>query len=269
MNGAQSAWLAVIGLGPGDIACLTAEAEARIRSAEVVVGYGPYVEFIPKTWLEGKTVISGGMRGEVSRCRSAIRSALDGKTTTLVCSGDPGVYALAGLVLELLDAWGLNEAVPLVIVPGVPAVCAAAALLGAPLMHDFACVSLSDLLTPWEMIERRVRAALEGDFVLAVYNPRSRRRTWQFEKVLALVRAKQGDKCVTGVIRNGYRSGASTWVGPLDEVEPEKIDMVSIVLFGSRSTRLLGGRMVTPRGYLDKYNPGTLSSEPAGEEDGG
>ena len=264
----NSASLAVVGLGPGDTSCLTAEAEARIRAADVVVGYGPYVDFIPTAWLEGKTVVSGHMRGEVSRCRAAIRAALEGKTTVLVCSGDPGVYALAGLVLELVEAWNLSETLPVDIVPGIPAVCSAAALLGAPLTHDFACVSLSDLLTPWETIERRVKAALDGDFVLAIYNPRSRRRDWQLEKVLSLVSAKHGDKCVTGVVRNGYRSGATVWTGTLDEVEPEKIDMVSIVLFGNRSTRLLHGRMVTPRGYLGKYDPGIPDCEPDGRSGG-
>jgi precorrin-3B C17-methyltransferase len=247
----------VVGLGPGDAACLTAEAEARIRAAEIVIGYGLYLKFIPPAWLEGKTVLAGRMRDEVGRCKRAIRSSLDGRTTVLVCSGDPGVYALAGLVLELVEAWNLAEILPVAVVPGVPAACAAAALLGAPLAHDFACVSLSDLLTPWEVIERRVNAALDGDFVLAVYNPRSKGRTWQFEKILEMVRAKQGDKCVTGVVQNAYRSNMAVWTGMLDEVEVEAINMVSIVLFGSRSTRLLGSRMVTPRGYFDKYDPGS------------
>lgn len=253
---AATARLAVVGLGPGDEACMTGEARARIESADVVVGYTPYVQGIPPAWLAGKTVITGGMRDEIARCEAAVRAALAGRTTVLVCSGDPGVYALAGLTLELVDAWGLGDTLPVDIVPGIPAVCAAASLLGAPLTHDFACVSLSDLLTPWEVIERRIRAALEGDFVLVVYNPRSRQRDWQFSKVLELIRIIKGDNCVTGVVRNGYRSGMSVWTGLVNEVEPEKIDMVSIVLFGNRSTRLIQGRMVTPRGYLDKYDTG-------------
>jgi precorrin-3B C17-methyltransferase len=259
----QAACLSVVGLGPGDTACLTAEAEAGIRAAEAVIGYGPYLKFIPPAWLEDKTVVSGRMRDEVGRCKTAIRSALDGKKTVLVCSGDPGVYALAGLVLELVEAWDLAKILPVAILPGVPAVCAAAALLGAPLTHDFACVSLSDLLTPWEVIERRVTAALDGDFVLAAYNPRSRGRNWQFEKILEMVRKTRGDKCVTGVVRTGYRSSMTVWAGTLDEVEVETVDMVSIVLFGSRSTRLLGGRMVTPRGYFDTPNPGSAPADPA------
>ena len=248
------ATLVVAGLGPGSASCISPEAREVIRTAEVVAGYTGYVQSLSPDWLEGKQVIATPMRDEVGRCREAIRAALQGRPTVLICSGDPGVYALAALVLELVEVWQCE--LPVRIVPGIPAVCAAAALLGAPLTHDFACLSLSDLLTPWEVIARRARAAMGADFVLAIYNPRSAKRSWQLEKVLEIAVEIYGDKGVVGVVRQAYRLGQSVWVGTLDALHPHSIDMFSIVVIGNSTSRVFAGRMVTPRGYLNKYDPG-------------
>ncbi len=252
-----AATLTVAGLGPGSADCLSPEVHEAIRQAEVVAGYTGYVDSLPAALTAGKRLIATPMRDEVGRCREALRCAVDGHPTVLVCSGDPGVYALAGLVLELADHWRLD--LPVRILPGIPAVCVAAALLGAPLTHDFACVSLSDLLTPWERIEQRVRAALSADFVLALYNPRSAKRNWQLEGVLKIAVEILGDKGVTGVVHQAYRPGQSVWVGTLGTIDPRDVDMFSIVVIGNSTTRLMGGRMVTPRGYLDRYVPGDFS----------
>ena len=178
------ATLHVVGLGPGDAQCLTPQARQVLHEARCVAGYHLYMDLVPPELLEGKTRISTGMRQEAERCAAAVDAALAGEPTALVCSGDPGIYALAGLALETLEARGLVGVVPFAVVPGVPAVCAAAALLGAPLMHDFACISLSDLLTPWETIVRRLEAALAADFVCVLYNPRSRGRQGQLAAAL-------------------------------------------------------------------------------------
>ena len=169
--------LTAVSLGPGDESLLTPAARKAIADADVVAGYKSYIELVSPALLEGKEVISTGMMGEVERAKMAIESARSGKRTVMVCSGDAGIYAMAGLLLEILDAENLLEEVPFDVVPGVAAFNSAAALLGAPLMHDFASVSLSDLLTPWEVIEKRLRLAAEADFVIAIYNPRSKKRS--------------------------------------------------------------------------------------------
>ena len=178
-----SASLYVVGLGPGDAACLTPQARTVLAQATCVAGYNLYMELVPPELLAGKQCISTGMRHEEERCAAAVEAALSGQPTALVCSGDPGIYALAGLALEVLEARGLVGTVPFGVVPGVPAVCAAAALLGAPLMHDFACISLSDLLTPWQTIVRRLNAALEADPSLVNTAPES--DGWFFKIKLA------------------------------------------------------------------------------------
>ena len=260
------ACLTVAGFGPGSEACISPEVREALARAEVVAGYTAYVDALPPDWLHGKRLIATGMRDEIGRCRQAALAALEGRETVLVCSGDAGVYALAGLLLELVEAWGLADTLPVRVLPGIPAVCAAAALLGAPLTHDFACVSLSDLLTPWETIERRAHAALAADFVLALYNPRSHRRNWQFASILDHIADIYGDKRVAGVVRQAYRAGQTVWTGTVGGLDPETVDMVSIVLIGNSATRIVHGRMVTPRGYLGAYDPGSLTGSQAVRE---
>jgi precorrin-3B C17-methyltransferase len=245
--------LSVVGLGPGDPSLLAPLAEAALAEASVVVGYTAYIELVPPALLAGKEVVATGMTGEVSRCRTALEAAADGASVALVSSGDAGVYGMAGLALEMLDAMGLGERVEFRVVPGIPAVCAAAALLGAPLTHDFAVVSLSDLLTPWPVIERRLEAALAADFVLALYNPRSKRRGDYLGAALAAAGRHRPPQTPVGMVKNAYRPGQAIRITPLAEADPEWADMLTLVLVGATSTRLAQGRILTPRGYAGKY----------------
>mgnify|MGYP006291495673 FL=1 len=193
------------------------------------------------------------MTGEIKRCRTAVERALTGSNTAVVCSGDPGVYALAGLLLEILEEYDALETVPFRVVPGIPAFCAAAALLGAPLMHDFAVVSLSDLLTPWETIEKRIMAALDGDFVLVLYNPRSKKRSWQLPRVLELYSSRGvGDRPV-GTVTNAAREGETVRLCTVDTLDPDEVDMFTTVIIGNSQTTRRNRVMLTPRGYMAKY----------------
>ncbi|MBQ9406677.1 MAG: precorrin-3B C(17)-methyltransferase [Desulfovibrio sp.] len=245
----SAATLHVLGLGPGSAQCLTPQARAVLSQADCVVGYQRYMELVPEELLTGKRCLSSGMRQERARCEAAVDMALSGLPTALVCSGDPGIYALAGLTLETLEARALTDTVPLSIVPGVPAVCAAAALLGAPLSHDFACVSLSDLLTPWELIVRRVTAAMTADFVCVLYNPRSRGRPDHLRQILELIRAWRAPHCPVGLVRQAFRAGQEVSVCRLDAFDATRVDMLSICIVGNTQSRTLGRWMLTPRGY--------------------
>lgn len=265
---ARPAPLHVIGLGPGHPCLLAPEASAAIEAACVIVGYKGYIDLLPPARLEGRRVISTGMTGEMARAEAAIDAALAGQATAVVCSGDPGVYALAGLVLELLEQRGLGaDTLPLNVVPGIPAVCAAAALLGAPLMHDFACISLSDLLTPWPCIEKRLECAFAGDFVVALYNPRSRRRTGQLETALGTALRHREPATPVGIVKNAFRPNQRVTIAPLGEAQADQADMFTLLIIGNSATRIVrgsgasplawehGARMLTPRGYLEKYGP--------------
>lgn len=245
--------ITVVGLGPGDAGLLPPLAVAAIERAAAVVGYTGYVKLLGPAMLEGRRVIATGMRAEVERCAAAVDLALSGVETAMVCSGDPGVYAMSGLVLELLEARGLLDEVELEVVPGIPAVCAAAALLGAPLMHDFAVISLSDLLTPWALIERRLAAAAAADFVIALYNPRSGRRKDQLPRALAIIGGYRGGRTPVGLVKRAFRPGQEVLAAPLAELDVEAVDMQSLLIVGNSSTRLAGGRLLTPRGYAGKY----------------
>lgn len=262
----MSAPLFVVGLGPGNTAFLAPEASAALDAATVLVGYKGYIDLVAEEQRAGRKRIATGMTGEMARAEAAIAAALAGEPTALVCSGDPGIYALSGLVLELLEQRGLAATdLPLRVIPGIPAVCAAAALLGAPLMHDFACVSLSDLLTPWPVILKRLDCAFAGDFVVALYNPRSKRRITQLEEALALALRHKNPATPVGVVGNACRPGQEVWISPLGEVERDRVDMFSILIIGNSASRIVpgrgefplawehGARMLTPRGYLEKY----------------
>jgi precorrin-3B C17-methyltransferase len=228
-------------------------ARQALLRARAIVGYKGYIGLLEPELLEGRQVLSTGMTGEVERCDAAIDLAVSGVETAVVSSGDAGVYAMAGLVLELLEARGLLGQVDFEVVPGIPALCAAAALLGAPLMHDFAVVSLSDLLTPWERIERRLAAAAGADFVVVLYNPRSGRRTDQLPRAIELLRAHKPGGTPVGLVKRAFRPGQEVLATTLDALDPQAVDMQSIVLVGNAATRLVGGRLLTPRGYAGKY----------------
>jgi len=235
----------VVGLGPGDILHLTPAAHAAIEQAEVVAGYTTYLELIPEL-LTSKELLQTGMRQEVERCRLALERVEEGSKVALVCSGDAGVYGMAGLVLELLDGRDLD----IEMIPGVSAVQAAAARLGAPLMHDFAVISLSDLLTPWALIRRRLNAAGSADFVVALYNPKSRGRTTQIGEARDILLRHRAPQTPVGIVRNACREGEEVVVTTLDAMLGHEIDMFSLVIIGNSSTTVdVAGRMVTPRGY--------------------
>lgn len=239
--------LAVVGLGPGAPAWRTPAAAAAVRHAEVVVGYGPYVDLAGELLGAHHTVVRSPIGAERARASEALRRAAAGQRVALVCSGDPGIYAMASLVCELAPAHGDP---PVTIVPGVTAALAAAAVLGAPLGHDHAAVSLSDLLTPWAVIERRVRAVAEGDFTVSLYNPRSKRRTAQLDRALEILAAHRPPTTPAAIVTDVGRPAQRVVRTTLGGFDPEQVDMLSLVVVGSTTTRWQGDRMVTPRGYL-------------------
>ncbi len=249
----MSGRLSVIGLGPGSADLLAPMALSRLASAEAVVGYDRYMALVDPALLLGKTLFSSPMKKEMQRTAKAVEFALAGLDTVVVSSGDSGVYGMAGLVLEHLERENLLEAIELEVVPGIPALCAAAALLGAPLMHDFASISLSDLLTPLPTIMNRVRCALEGDFVIVLYNPKSRKRDSYLGQTLAMAAAHRGPDTPVGFVRNAYRPDQEVRVATLGSCEAHWADMLTIVVVGNSASRLAKDKILTPRGYFEKY----------------
>lgn len=243
---APAGHLAVVGLGPGDPAKRTLEAVAAIRAAEVIVGFSGYVDLIADLIEPRHEVHRSPIGAETERCRRALTRSSSGSRVALVCSGDPGVYAMASLVMELAGEFGHP---PVSVVPGVTAALTAAGVLGAPLGHDHAAVSLSDLLTPWDVIERRVKAVADGDFVVSLYNPRSGRRLSQLPRALEILSGARPPGTPAAVVTDAGRPGETVVRTTLGELDPEAVGMLSIVLVGSTTTRWIGGRMVTPRGY--------------------
>jgi cobalt-precorrin 5A hydrolase/precorrin-3B C17-methyltransferase len=239
--------LVVVGLGPGDPNLRTPAAAAAVRQADVVIGYGPYVDLAEDLLAARQTIVRSPIGAEAGRVTEALGRAAAGQRVALVCSGDPGVYAMASLVVELAPQHGDP---PVTVVPGVTAALAAAAVLGAPLGHDHAAVSLSDLLTPWAVIERRLRAVAEGDFTVSLYNPRSKRRTTQLEEALRILAAHRPPGTPAAILTDVGRPAQRVIRTTLDALDPDQVDMLSLVIVGSSTTRWSGHRMVTPRGYL-------------------
>jgi cobalt-precorrin 5A hydrolase/precorrin-3B C17-methyltransferase len=236
--------LAIVGLGPGSRDLLTAAARDELRRASVIVGLDQYVDQIRDLLRPGTQILSSGLGQEEERAHSAVAQARDGSAVALIGSGDAGVYAMASPALEVAD-----ESIEVVGIPGVTAALAAAAVLGAPLGHDHCYLSLSDLHTPWPVIERRVAAAAEGDFVLLCYNPRSAKRDWQLGRALELLAAHRPPTTPIGVVRNASRPDQSMILTTLADFDPAVVDMYSLVVVGASQSRIIGGRMVTPRGY--------------------
>ncbi|MHB8173167.1 MAG: precorrin-3B C(17)-methyltransferase [Nitrospirota bacterium] len=232
---------------------MTLRARDAIEKADAVVGYSTYIRLIGPL-LKDKDVISTGMTTEVERCREAIRLAAAGQAVALISSGDPGIYGMAGLVLELLSEEENSPAPPfdLEIIPGVPAVCSAAASIGAPLMHDFAVISLSDLLTPWELIEKRLSLAAQGDFVIALYNPRSKGRPENLAKALEVIRRHRAADTPVGVVKDSSREGERITLTSLKEIPVQDVDMTTMVIIGNSSSFSFLDYIVTPRGYKGK-----------------
>ena len=245
--------LYVVGTGPGSISLMTEEARDAIGSATVIVGYDNYIEQV-RPLLDGKRIIATGMMKEVDRCRQAIDTARSGETVALISGGDAGIYGMAGLILELADQDN-DDSPEIRIIPGLSAIQSAASLLGAPVMHDFAVISLSDLLTPWPVIVSRLEAAARADFVVALYNPRSKGRTTHIEDARRILLARRGPATPVGIVRHASRPDQSVVVSTLDRMLENDIDMSTIVIIGNSATFVdRRGRMVTPRGYHRKYD---------------
>jgi precorrin-3B C17-methyltransferase len=230
----------------------------------VLVGYQTYLELL-RPLIKDQEVVASGMKAEMKRCGLAIDRALKGERVALVSSGDAGIYGMAGLVLEICAARGLKVGPPgeagevdfhLEMIPGVPALAAGAALLGAPLMHDFAAISLSDLLTPWEAIEKRLQAAAQADLVIVLYNPKSKKRDWQLTAVRDLLLKHKDPATPVGVARRAMREGQATAVTTLAALADQEVDMQTVVIVGNSQTYTYGAYMITPRGYLNKYKVG-------------
>ncbi|MER7567726.1 precorrin-3B C(17)-methyltransferase [Streptomyces sp. NPDC097941] len=236
--------LAVVGLGPGARDLLTPRAKAELQRASVLVGLDQYVDQIRDLLRPGTRVLESGLGAEEERARTAVAEAAKGQAVALIGSGDAGVYAMASPALA-----EASDDIDVIGVPGVTAALAAAAILGAPLGHDHVSISLSDLHTPWEVIERRVRAAAEADIVVTFYNPRSRGRDWQLPKALAILAEHREPATPVGVVRNASRPDESARLTTLAALDPATVDMMTVVTVGNTATRDIAGRMVTPRGY--------------------
>ncbi len=239
--------LFVVGLGPGGRDGMTFSAHSAIGQSDLICGYTKYVELVRPLYPD-KAYLQTGMRSEVDRCRVALDEAAD-KIVSMVCSGDAGVYGMAGLIYELA---GETPSVDIQIVPGMSAAQSGAALLGAPLMQDFAVVSLSDLLIPWALIEQRLHGAGAGDFALVIYNPGSHKRTDHLKRACDILLGYRSAETVCGIVRHIGRDGESARLTTLGQLRDTAVDMFTTVFVGSTSTRNIGGRMVTPRGYMDK-----------------
>ena len=237
--------LFVVGIGPGRFEGMTHEAAQALETSDVIVGYTVYVDLVRDRFPD-KQYLTTPMRREVERVELALSEAAAGKTVAMVCSGDPGVYGMSGLIEELAVKY---PGVEVATIPGVSAVLSGAAILGAPLMHDFAVVSLSDLMTPWAAIEQRLRAAAAADFVICLYNPSSHKRKDYLQRACDVLLESASPETVCGVAQNIGRAGENTRVMTLRALRDAQVDMFSTVFIGNSQTRIIGGRMVTPRGY--------------------
>ncbi len=234
-----------VGIGPGETECMTAEALAALKKADVICGYTVYLDLV-RPLFPDKEMFSTPMKREIDRCRQALQTAMEGRTVAMVCSGDAGVYGMAGLLLQLQEEYPGTE---VEVIAGVTAALSGGAVLGAPLSHDFCVISLSDLLTPWEVIEKRLRCAAEADFALAIYNPRSKKRSDYLQRACDILMEHKAPDTVCGWVRNIGREEEDFRVLTLKQLREEPVDMFTTVFVGNADTRQIGGRMVTPRGY--------------------
>ena len=235
----------VIGMGPGAYEQMTVKAVRTLEKCDVIVGYTVYIELL-KEYFPDKRYLTTSMRQEAARCRMAFEEAAKGAVTAMVCSGDAGVYGMAGLMYEVGENY---PDVELTIIPGVTAATGGAAVLGAPLIHDFCLISLSDLLTPWEKIEARLLAAAQADFVVCLYNPSSRKRKDYLQKACDLMMKYKSPDTVCGTVAQIARDGETAQVMTLKELRDTEVDMFTTVFVGNSQTKNVNGKMVTPRGY--------------------
>jgi precorrin-3B C17-methyltransferase len=240
--------LFLVGIGSGDHKEMTAHSVAVLRNCDLVVGYKRYIE-LAEPFIAEKDVISSEMSQEVERCIQAIAEAKRGKNVALISSGDPGIYGMAGLALEIIDRKKVWNKFGVEIIPGIPVIHAAAARLGAPLMNDYAVISLSDLLTSWETIVKRLTHAAQADFVICLYNPKSKSRIKQIKETKSILLCYRKKDTLVGLARNVGRKGESITITTLDRMLRYKIDMLTIIIVGNSTTVVKNGRMITPRGY--------------------
>lgn len=237
-----------------------------LKQADAIAGYTTYIDLI-KPLIGNKEIIATGMTKEVDRVDRAISEALDGKTCALVSGGDAGIYAMAGLVFEMCQKRGIHlvrhgagrekmdkgKTLEIEVVPGIPALAAGASLVGAPLTHDFCAISLSDLLTPWDTIEQRIEAAASADFVIAIYNPKSKKRNWQLNRARDLILKYRDENTPVGVVTSAMRDGQEVSVVPLKDLNNAEVGMQTVLFVGNKSSVEYLDFMYTPRGYSDKY----------------
>lgn len=237
--------ICVIGIGPGSYEQMTIKVAEALKKCDVIVGYTVYVDLLREYFGE-KEFLTTPMRQEVRRCEMAFEEAAKGRTTAMVCSGDAGIYGMAGLMYEIGEKYPDIE---LEIIPGVTAAIGGAAVLGAPMSHDCCLISLSDLLTPWEKIEKRLLAAAQADFVICLYNPSSKKRADYLDKACDLMLRYKSEDTVCGVVKNIAREGEAMQILSLKELQKTAVDMFSTVFIGNCDTKVIDGKMVTPRGY--------------------
>jgi precorrin-3B C17-methyltransferase len=233
--------LYVIGIGPGGLDHMTLKAVKAIEESEIIVGYTKYIDMV-KSLIENKEVVSTGMKGEVERCKKALELSKD-KTVSIISTGDAGIYGMAGLILELKKDENVE------IIPGVTASSSAASVLGSPIMHDNCNISLSDLMTPYELIKNRIELAAKGDFVISLYNPRSKGRPHYLKECLDIIKKYRKGNTPIGVVKNALREGQEITVTDLDSFNEEIVDMFSIVIIGNSQSYIKEGKFITPRGY--------------------
>lgn len=236
----------IVGIGPGNREWMTVEALDAIEKSDAIVGYKTYINLIQEL-IEGKEVIENGMRQEIDRCIRAIEEAEKGKTVAVISSGDAGIYGMAGLILELVSK--RNSNIEVKVVPGITASIGAAALLGAPIMHDFCHISLSDLLTPWEVIEKRLKLAADADFVICLYNARSKGRSEHLKRAFDIMSEFKSDNVPVGIVKDVGRKDQEIHVCTFGTMDFERVDMTTMVVIGNRSTFIDGDKIITPRGY--------------------
>ena len=258
----------VTGIGPGNIAHLSERAAQVLKTVDAIAGYTAYIDLIRPIISDHQKIISSGMKKEKERTHEAIQTVLNGLSCALISSGDPGIYAMAGLVFEICmnnnvkilpvntddqRQVTLDSALCLEVIPGISALSSGASLLGAPLMHDFAVISLSDLMTPWSVIQGRIEAAAKGDFVIVIYNPKSKIRTSQIINAQQIILKYRDGNTPVGIVKGAMRDNQMVCIIPLKDLHATQLDMQTTVFIGNSQTKTYCDFMVTPRGYADKY----------------
>ena len=239
----------VVGMGPGKKPDMTYRAFEAMGNSDIIIGYKTYTDLV-KEYFPNIEIKSSSMTREVDRCIEVLKMAKEGKVVSLISSGDAGVYGMAGIMYEVIDE---NDDVEVEVIAGVTATNAAAAIVGAPIMHDYVTISLSNLLTDWELIKRRLELAAQGDFIVSLYNPKSRGRVTQIEEAREIMLQHKKPETPVAIVRNVGREDQKYVLTTLDEMLNHEIDMLSLVIIGNGNTFVKNGKMITPRGYGNKY----------------